>query len=248
MNREKYWEEGGWYFAGWGGNSQSFASSSDCCSSLGWVGSVYLNVIIPIIIFIIINIIIILFPLIFRPLVFAFHMTEEERPVFERFIHSQDNSRLCAKRVTLLAYISQPDSFFSHNFPINILRNIAIRNTVTSHFLLLDMDILISANAYYNLLDLPRNILRNSRSAVILPIFFSSTPLPESMRNDPLETQFQSILLDVPRTLTELRECRIRRRCSERKGKLWTHVGWMWNYINWKIIHSNIFDESGLTI
>ena len=160
-----------------------------------------------------------------RPVVFVFHMKEEEWPIFEKYILSPDHFKLCARRVTLLAYISQPDSFFHDNFPINIIRNIGIRHATTSHFILLDMDILISSNAYYDMIALPKYILRNPKSAAILPVFFSSTSLPERMQSESLEMQLQSILLDVPQALPDLRLCRTQHQCKEKKGKLWTHVG-----------------------
>ena len=166
-------------------------------------------------------------------------MKEEERPVFEKYILSPDQLKLCARRVTLLAYISQPDSFFHDNFPINIIRNIGIRHVTTSHFILLDMDIIISSNAYYDMIALPRYILRNPKSAVILPVFFSSTSLPERMQSESLEMQFQSVLLDVPQALPDLRICRMQRQCTARKGKLWTHVCVEWSESKSHLISSS---------
>ena len=52
------------------------------------------------------------------------------------------NTHKLPSRLILLLYIhSQSD-----HFPINILRNIAIRNIETTHFLILDSDLLISSN------------------------------------------------------------------------------------------------------
>ena len=42
-------------------------------------------------------------------------------------------------RLTLLLYLYQPSN--SHTFPVNLLRNTAIRNVRSSHFMVLDMDL-----------------------------------------------------------------------------------------------------------
>ena len=88
-----------------------------------------------------------------------------------------------------MAYVSQPDSFFYSHYPINILRNIAIRHSTTSHFLLTDTDMMISKDAYTALLNLPKSLVMDEKNAFVLPAFFSRKwNLPDL----PLEEQIQA--------------------------------------------------------
>lgn len=117
------------------------------------------------------------------------HMKEEEESQFSEFLQQPQNALLCNPRVTLLAYVSHPHSYFHTNYPINILRNIAIRHTTTSHFLLLDMDMLISVNAYETIMKLPSSYVENEKNAFVLPAFFATSwKLPDL----PLELQMKA--------------------------------------------------------
>ena len=55
------------------------------------------------------------------------------------------NSHHFPKRLTFILYLV--DSLHPHytTFPINILRNLAIQNIRTTHFLILDMDLRVSS-------------------------------------------------------------------------------------------------------
>lgn len=88
-------------------------------------------------------------------------------------------------------YISQPNCFFYSNYPINILRNISIRHCRTSHYLLLDMDMLISEKAYETLIKLPASITTPYKNAFVLPAFFSSNWF---LPNLPLQQQMESFV------------------------------------------------------
>lgn len=66
------------------------------------------------------------------------------------------------KAVDLLGFIYLPDrvttlvySVQSSEFPINLLRNLGIRNVETSHFIVLDMDLMLSRNLLSELKKLP---------------------------------------------------------------------------------------------
>ena len=65
-------------------------------------------------------------------------------------------------------------------YPINRLRNSAIQNIDTTHFLVLDMDMWPVETAYRDMLGLPPFVLRNERLAVIIPAF----SLKEEMVNE----------------------------------------------------------------
>ena len=70
-------------------------------------------------------------------------------------------------RVTTIVYMT--DSFV---FPINLLRNLGIRNIQTSHFMVLDMDLMLSRNLHDELEKLPSWLKQSNNSAIMLPLFF----------------------------------------------------------------------------
>lgn len=151
------------------------------------------------------------------PIVFSIHVVEDELSTFEDFLYSSDNSILCSDPV----YLSSTNSFFSSNYPINILRNIGIRNVETSHYLLLDADMMLCEKSYEELLALPESLYRENRTAIIVPAIFSRTV---NVTGNTLESQLQSSLQNAPKTLEELRLCLLSRRCGNRKANLFTHV------------------------
>lgn len=131
------------------------------------------------------------FSMVYRPIVYVLHMKEEEEPQFIDFISQPQNQLLCSSRITLLAYISKPNSFFYTNYPINILRNIAIRHSTTSHYLLIDMDMMISKNSYETLRKLPPDIVEPANHVFVLPAFFSRQwELPDL----PLQQQMEAYI------------------------------------------------------
>lgn len=76
-----------------------------------------------------------------RPLTLVIHIQQQHEPYVVRFI----NNHHFPDRLTLLLYIVDKDHPFYTVFPINILRNLAIRNIRTTHFLVLDMDLRVSS-------------------------------------------------------------------------------------------------------
>lgn len=74
----------------------------------------------------------------YRPASIVMCVTHEEASIVEEYIHTHD----LPSRLILLLYIHPP----SNTFPINKLRNLAIRNIETTHFLIQDSDLLISSN------------------------------------------------------------------------------------------------------
>ena len=155
------------------------------------------------------------------PIVFSIHVVEDELSTFEDFLYSSDNSILCSDRIFIAVYLSSTNSFFSSNYPINILRNIGIRNVETSHYLLLDADMMLCEKSYEELLALPESLYRENRTAIIVPAIFSRTV---NVTGNTLESQLQSSLQNAPKTLEELRLCLLSRRCGTRKANLFTHV------------------------
>ena len=78
------------------------------------------------------------------PIVFALRLIEHELPAFEAFLQKPENAVLRRERIRFVAYICKEDAFFATNYPINILRNLGILNTATSHYVVLDMDMWMS--------------------------------------------------------------------------------------------------------
>ena len=84
------------------------------------------------------------------------------------------------ERVTTLVYLTD-----SSEFPINRLRNLGIRNIQTSHFMVLDMDLMLSRNLNEELEKLPAA----QREAVLLHYFHQFTVKEiAQMTNTPLPT------------------------------------------------------------
>lgn len=130
-----------------------------------------------------------------RPIVFVMHLKEEEEKEYLELLHKEENQILCSSRITLLAYVSKQDSFFHSNYPINILRNVAIRHTTTSHYLLLDMDMMISKDSYETILQLPSDAVSNGKNAFVLPAFFSHNwELPDLPLEEQMKTYFHLFL------------------------------------------------------
>lgn len=115
-------------------------------------------------------------------------MKEEEEKDYLRFLQQRDNAMLCSSRVTLMAYISSNGSYFYSNYPINILRNVGIRHTRTSHFIVLDTDMWISEGSYDTLLQLPSHLM-TADVGIVIPAFFS---IDWKLPNLPIEQQILS--------------------------------------------------------
>ncbi|KAK8789278.1 hypothetical protein WA588_001163, partial [Blastocystis sp. NMH] len=167
------------------------------------------------------------------PLVFALHLLEENRTALESFLKSNKNASLCSNRVTILALVATPTSFFHSHFPINILRNIGIRNAQTSHFLYLDTDIMILPQTYPELKQLLSSFRNDSRTVVVFPVFFSTTG---TVPKGSLETQLFAGVRSMPQNPKQLGYCILNGNCSSRKPFLFTH-----NYVPRSYVHGILF-------
>ena len=87
--------------------------------------------------------------MILRPIVFSIHLLEDQLKAFEDFLQEESNAILREPRIRFVAYICKDGSFFYTNYPINILRNLGIFNTETSHFLVLDIDMWLSSMFFH---------------------------------------------------------------------------------------------------
>ena len=122
------------------------------------------------------------------PILFVLHVKEEEELTLQHALQTSHYVSLCQPRITLLVYLSSFAAFFHSNYPINILRNIGIRHCRTTHFLIVDTDMLVSNGTYPTLLQLKGSLLQDEKVALVMPAFFSySWKLP----NISLEMQLQ---------------------------------------------------------
>lgn len=64
------------------------------------------------------------------------YCTESEvQSTIKEYLRFNDTDRL-----TILFYGYRPNNKYAKDFPVNLLRNVGIRQIKTSHFLMLDMD------------------------------------------------------------------------------------------------------------
>lgn len=90
----------------------------------------------------------------------------EEKSVMEYIRNTYLPSRL-----TIILHLFGYKNPHALDFPVNFLRNLAIRNVETTHYMILDMDLWPTRNAYDELTHLPKGVA-DGKSAVILPAFF----------------------------------------------------------------------------
>lgn len=130
---------------------------------------------------------------------FVFYLKKEEEAQFVDLLQQPQNAILNSPRIRIVTYVVDPSCFFYSNYPINILRNIGIRQTHTTHFIVLDMDMWMGSrntvlervieDAYRTLLDLPREVLESYKTTVVIPAFFHTG---WTIANGTLEEQVQS--------------------------------------------------------
>ena len=75
-------------------------------------------------------------------------------------------------RFRIILYVDKPKRDSPLVFPINKLRNIAMVNIVTSHFLILDMDMWPVRTLFDEVQKAPLDVLKNPMSAIIIPLMF----------------------------------------------------------------------------
>ena len=108
------------------------------------------------------------FHLFIRPLVIVVNGPIKDQ---DKILNFLSQTYLPQRLITLL-YLIPPNSPDIDQFPVNKLRNLAIRNIVGSHLQILDMDLWTTVATYDTLKRLPSSLLKSNRTAVILPVFF----------------------------------------------------------------------------
>ncbi|KAL3921302.1 MAG: hypothetical protein SGPRY_004951 [Prymnesium sp.] len=93
------------------------------------------------------------------------------------------------------------------SYPINKLRNVALRSVRTTHYVVLDVDLWPSAQLHHAVLAQPRKVLRRTHLALVLPAF--------QLDIDTLvTTELGRESAQLPSTKRELRGCVESGRCS----------------------------------
>ena len=136
-----------------------------------------------------------LFPVIHSPISITVFLNKTELPEVETYIQKSKYPKRLRLALYVTAISDQKDSVYHFVndelvcleqtvYPLNRLRNIAIDNTRTSHFILLDMDMWPASlcypltslleSAYQVLMTLPPSYYANPYSVMIIPAFFLS--------------------------------------------------------------------------
>jgi hypothetical protein len=101
--------------------------------------------------------------------------------------------------------ITTVDGANSSVYPINALRNMAVARVTTSHFLLTDIDLWPSNEAYRRVLALGPTYLRRPRTAVLLPAF--EYTLGGLLKRGVSSDDHNFLVAHVPATFDALRTC-----------------------------------------
>lgn len=138
--------------------------------------------------------------------------------------------RVLPDRLTLILYIV---SKFAKIFPINLLRNVGIRNVRTTHYVVMDMDMWPIQNLHSEMTKIPLRVLQDRKSAIIIPLLFFDLQqiLPNCTSLISCITEYTwSVEIDCrdlkyfPYTVEELNTCLLSGMCRYNRGKLKTHV------------------------
>ena len=100
------------------------------------------------------------------------------------------------------------------SYPINLLRNTALRAVRTTHFLVLDVDLWPSSRLYEAAMRAPVSLLRRKYAALVVPAFELDLP-PPTVDEPAAAAGFYEAAFDrVPTTTPELRACLEQKQCA----------------------------------
>lgn len=129
-------------------------------------------------------------------------------------------------------FLRRCENYKERIYPINRLRNLAIQNILTTHFLVLDMDmwpigafslpLLIVESTYQDIITLPPPILRNEHLAIILPAFSLKSSAIEDCSS--FQDCVEKAISLLPQTKEQLAACIDREECTTFRPETLTHV------------------------
>ena len=136
-------------------------------------------------------------------------------------------------RIRIVVYVVKKSNPDYNRFPVNKLRNLAIVNIVTTHFLVFDMDmwpiriprsfLSFLASLYSKIMRIPQNILDSPSAAIIVPSFFLNKDIVLSQCKNLMDCAMLSERL-FPVNRTSLLKCIQRGTCLYHKARTVTHV------------------------
>ncbi|KAK8809501.1 hypothetical protein WA158_000444 [Blastocystis sp. Blastoise] len=134
-------------------------------------------------------------------------------------------------RVKVIVHIAKTE-----DYPINLLRNIAIESIETSHFWVADMDMWPNWDLYDTLVGLPMELLQDDKLAIIVPAFSYKHYFTI---NGCLSVLTCALLVknEFPTNKAELAQCLRRGNCSPFRHDTHTHD---YYFKGWKDVPSNI--------
>lgn len=145
-------------------------------------------------------------------------------------------------RLTTILYLVRNGTEVSKTFPINALRNLGIRMSRSTHYIVFDMDVWPTMNLYDSLISLSPSILNSEHSLIIVPIFFFDLgvmlPQCRSLSNcTKLYDLFNSVICSglqyFPENLVQLKTCIRTRVCMFHKADMFTHAYTNREWLNW---------------
>ena len=122
-------------------------------------------------------------------------------------LESALDGRSFEPHVRLLPMASDHSSVDNGTYPINTLRNLAIRSVTTTHFVVLDVDLWPSSSLHDSILSSPSSLLRSKYAALVIPAFQLDLPPPPGGSDGALPGRLQhSIPVPVTRLPSHQRQ------------------------------------------
>lgn len=185
-------------------------------------------------------------PLIHSPMSIAIMVNVTDVEEVETFIQSGDFPSRLRLALYITGFPKKTDCVYRRTsrgfrcvpatvYPLNRLRNIAIRNSLTSHFVVFDMDmwpaslpfVFVSSpeHTYDTLRALSPAYLENPFAVTIIPAFSLPSSLLESARCRSFKSCVTAIATRLPETKQQLVRCMRKQGCTIFRPKSLTHVG-----------------------
>ena len=153
--------------------------------------------------------------------------------VFEPFFSSSNLFHTTDQWGKNHTYMRRCENYQERIYPINRLRNLAIQNILTTHFLVLDMDmwpvgtpyspfLIVLETTYQDIVTLPAPILRNEHLAMILPAFSLKSSVIEDCSS--FQDCVEKAISVLPQTKEQLAACIDRGECTTFRPETLTHV------------------------
>lgn len=127
------------------------------------------------------------------------------------------------ERVEFVVFVVESNSWNHNTYPMNYLRNIAIKRTRTTHYMVLDMDEWIIPSMEVEIMKIPKSILNNPLNVIVLPmVIMNDVMITKSCCSFDDCLKINTDL--IPRTMSMLHNCYSSGYCQFKRGlNLYTH-------------------------